>query len=99
VFVERSTTATWMEPWFDHDRMRAAVFRYGWAHYRTSRGVFADWVYGRALEDFDGVQHVRVVFVKYRTPSPAEVRAGAVVDEKRDLVEVRPRPPSDQSDR
>jgi hypothetical protein len=92
VFVERSATAEWMRPWFDHDRMRSAVFRYGWAHYRTSRGVFADWVYERALDDFDDVRAVRVVFVKYRTPSPADVRAGVPAEENRDLAEVRPRP-------
>jgi hypothetical protein len=90
VFVERSATATWMRSWLDHDRMRAAVFRYGWDHYRTSRDAFADWVYRRAQEDFDELRQVRVSFVKYRTPSPAEVRAGVKVEERRDLVEIRP---------
>jgi hypothetical protein len=92
LFVERSPTATWRRSWFDHDRMRAAVFRYGWAHYRTARSQFADWVDRQVRADFDDVRQVRVSFVKYRTPSPAETRAGIRAEESRDLVEVRGEP-------
>jgi hypothetical protein len=97
VYVERSAEHDWMRTWFDHDRMRSAVFRYGWPHYRSSRVAFADWVAARAAKDFPNAQQVRVSFVKYRTPSPAEVRAGIEPVETRELVEIRrlgdPRPP------
>jgi hypothetical protein len=89
VFVERSAEHQWMRIWFDHDRMRAAVFRYGWPHYRTSRSAFADWVARHAREDFPLAEQVRVSFVKYRTPSPEEVRAGIAPEERRELVEIR----------
>jgi hypothetical protein len=78
-----------MRSWFDQDRMRSAVFRYGWPHYGPSRNDFADWVALHAARDFPEARQVRVSFVKYRSPSPAEVRAGIEPVEKRDLVEIR----------
>lgn len=89
VYVARSDEHAWMRRWLDHDRFRAAVFRYAWDHYRTTRRQFADWVAVRAEEDFPEAAQVRVSFVRYRTPSPEEVRAGVAPEEKRELVEIR----------
>jgi len=89
VFVERSGTYDWMRTWFDHDRMRSVVFRYGWPHYGAARKEFANWVAERAAQDFPGATRVRVSFLSYRTPSPDEVRAGIRPVENRELVEIR----------
>lgn len=89
VYAARSDELDWMRPWLDHDRMRAALFRYAWEHYRTPRKEFADWVAVRAAEDFPEAVKVRVSFVRYRTRSPEEVRAGTPPAEKRELVQVR----------
>ena len=89
VYVERSSEHDWMRTWFDHDRMRSAVFRYGWPHYRSSRTAFVDWVATRAMKDFPGATRVRVSFVSYRTPSPQEIRLGIRPAENREIVEVR----------
>lgn len=89
IYVARSDEYAWHRGWFDHDRMRAAIFRYAWKHYRRSRVHFADWVARQAGDEFPDVQRVRVSFMRYRTPSPDEVRSGAPIDEQRELVEIR----------
>ncbi|MEQ1568227.1 MAG: hypothetical protein ABMA64_21490 [Myxococcota bacterium] len=89
VYVARSSTHDWLAGYFDHDRFRAALFRYGWEHYRNTRKEFATWVAGRAADAFPDAHRVRVSFVRYRTRSPEEVRAGTPVEEKRELEQVR----------
>lgn len=89
VYVARSDEHEWMRRWLDHDRFRAAVFRYAWDHYRGTRRQFADWVADRAAVDFPEAAQVRVSFVRYRTPSPEEVRSGIAPVEERELIEIR----------
>jgi hypothetical protein len=89
IYVERSGRYDWRRWWFDHDRVRSAVFRYGWPHYRSSRTTFVDWVARHAAADFPGATRVRVSFVSYRSPSPEEVKAGLRPKETRELIEVR----------
>lgn len=89
IFVARSDTATWRRAWFDHDRMRAAVFRFGWDHFKRGRQELVDFVAAQVREDFPDAARVRVSFVRYRTPTPAETRAGVRPDEERALVNVR----------
>jgi hypothetical protein len=88
-FVARSDTHDWLRPWLDHDRFRAATFRYAWDHYRNTRMQFADFVAKQAARDLPGARRVRVSFVRYRTRSPEEVRSGTPAQEKRDLAVVR----------
>lgn len=90
VYVARSTEHTWLARWLDHDRFRAATFRYGWEHYRNTRREFAAWIAREADEAFPDGRRVRVSFVRYRTRSPEEVRAGVPADEKRELSQIRP---------
>ena len=89
IYVARSDEHEWMRRWFDHDRFRAALFRYAWDHYRATRREFAEWVADRAAVDFPEATQVRVSFMRYRTRSPDEVRSGFVAPEKRELVEIR----------
>ncbi|MEZ4318079.1 MAG: hypothetical protein R3F61_11265 [Myxococcota bacterium] len=74
IYVARSADHTWRATQLDHDRMRAAIFRYGWRHYRRSYGTFGSWVAARVIEDFPDAERVRLRFYKYRTASPEEVR-------------------------
>jgi hypothetical protein len=89
LFVERSDAHVWRRRWMDHDRMRAAIFRYSWKHYSGSRRSFTDWVAARVAADDPSAQKVRVSFMRYRTPSPAEVLRGDPVDERRELSNTR----------
>jgi len=85
VYEARSAEHAWRHAWFDHDRMRASVFRYSWKHYKNSRKRFADWVARHAAQDFPEASHVDVSFLRYRTLSPEEVRSGESPAWKRDL--------------
>jgi hypothetical protein len=77
VYEARSPTAAWRARQLDQDRMRSALFRYGWGrkYPRTWRG-FVDWIARRAAEDFPRADKVQLRFASYRTRSPEEVRAG-----------------------
>lgn len=85
VYEARSDEHTWHRAWFDHDRMRASVFRYSWKHYRNSRRRFTDWVARQAAHDFPEADRVEVSWMRYRTPSPQEVTRGASPKVERDL--------------
>ncbi len=76
VYVERDPTATWRGYQLDHDRMRSAIFRFGWRKYRTSYVQFADWTARQAAVDFPEATEVRLRYWKQRSPSAAEVRRG-----------------------
>ena len=89
VYVARSSEHSWLRPWFDHDRSRAAIFRYAWPHFRRARKEFTDWVAVQAARDFPEAKRVRTSFVRYRTRSPEEVRSGTPAKEERELKNVR----------
>ena len=57
----------------DHDRLRAATFRYGWATTAAIGSSSPTGSPGGAAVDFPEARRVRVSFVRHRTPSPAEV--------------------------
>lgn len=88
-YEARSNEHTWHRRWFDHDRFRAATFRYAWKHYRRPRNQFADWVAERFAEEEPDARRVRVSFMRYRTLSPEEVRSGKPIRAKRELVVIR----------
>lgn len=83
IYVDRSAEFTWREGQFSHDRMRAAIFRYGWPRYRRSYEQLAGWIAGQAAVDFPTATRARVLMIKRRTPTPEEVRAGKRPREER----------------
>jgi hypothetical protein len=89
VYVARSREHAWMASWLDHDRFRAALFRYAWEQYGKPRKEFATWVAKQAATAFPDAHQVRVSFVRHKSPSPAEVRSGAPVEEQRELEQIR----------
>ncbi len=78
VYADRSPEHTWRVGTFGHDRMRAAIFRYGWPGYARIYGDFGRWVAGLAATDFPDARYIRVRMFRRRTPSPEEVRAGDI---------------------
>ena len=78
VYADRSPEYTWRVNTFGHDRMRAAIFRYGWPSYARIYRDFSGWVAGLAATDFPDARYVRVRMFRRRTPSPEEVRAGKI---------------------
>ncbi len=89
LYVGRSSEHDWHRRWLDHDRFRAAVFRYSWEHYRRPRGELADWFARLAASERPDARQLQVSFVRYRTRSPDEVKQGVPAKEKRELVTIR----------
>ncbi len=77
VYVARHPEHDWLGHHLDHDRMRSAVFRYAWKHYRRMFRLFSDWLAIEAARDFPEASRIRVRYFKYKTLSPAEALAGA----------------------
>ena len=86
LYMARSTEHEWHRAWLDHDRMRSAVFRYAWAHFKPHRRDFATFLARHAAEEFPDGRQLRVGFLRYRTRSPEEVRGGIEVRATRDLT-------------
>ncbi len=78
IYRERSNEHEWRRRLFDHDRMRAAFFRFGWDRYAFDYRQFADWVAREAKRDFPRATRVRVRMYRFRTPSPEEVKADRI---------------------
>ena len=76
VYVARSDTYTWQRRLLDHDRMRAAVFRYAWPSYEGSYRALAAFLARRARRAFPAALRFRARFAKARTPTPEEVLRG-----------------------
>ncbi|MEM9457097.1 MAG: hypothetical protein AAGF11_23165 [Myxococcota bacterium] len=76
--VARSHEYRWRSHQFDHARVRSMLFRYGWKRYRRSYRAFAEWIAWRVAEDFPAASRVRIKMVGFRTPTPQEVRSGAI---------------------
>jgi hypothetical protein len=82
IYQARSPEYNWNQAQFDHERFRAAIFRYSWPAYRRTWKQFAQWSAARVMDDYPDVVSVRLRFFKYRTPSPEEVLGGAEVHGK-----------------
>jgi len=76
-YQARSSEYDWMRSQLDHDRFRAALFRYGWGKkYPRQWRTFCSWVAQRAQEDFPEAEAVELKFWSYRTLTPEEVWDG-----------------------
>lgn len=76
LFEERSPEHQWRREIFDHDRMRSAIFRFGWPQYKKSWEGFARWVARLAADEFPSATRLRARMFKYKTLPPERARAG-----------------------
>lgn len=77
IYVARSQTLDWHSGQLNHDRFRAALFRYGWGQkYPNQWRGFVKWVANEVSEEFPEASYVRVRFWSYKTQSPEDVRSG-----------------------
>lgn len=76
VYQARSAEHDWAAAEFDHDRMRSAIFRYGWPHFRGAYRRMSDHYARRALVDFPDADAVQTRMYQYRTLSPEEASSG-----------------------
>ena len=78
VFVAGSNEYAWRRGQLMHDRMRSALFRYGWPHYRGSYERLCEWLAARAAEDFPEADALRCGLYRAATATPEQARAGEV---------------------
>lgn len=77
VYEARHAEHRWQASVLDHDRMRSALFRYGWLNrYRRSYKGLGSWLARKAAVDFPGADSIQLRFANHRTPTPEEVVAG-----------------------
>ena len=78
VYLQTRPGEDWLETLLEHDRTRSVLFRYAWPAYRGRYKRLATWLARRALADFPDTSAVRVRWLRQRSPSPAESRAGSL---------------------
>jgi len=92
VFRERDAEASWQAARFDTERMRASIFAWGWPsgvkHWTSACKTFA----AALFEERSGIDAVRCQFIKARTPTAAEARAGTAPEGEAVFVRVVTRP-------
>lgn len=91
LYVARSDEHAWRRRQLDQDRLRSAIFRYGWPHIQR-RGVydgFVNWLARQAALDFPDASRLRTRFFVYQTLSPEQTRAGRSPEGHFDYERVR----------
>ncbi len=88
LYRARSDEHDYRRAFFDHDRIRAMLFRYGWSSFRMSYHDFARWLAKQIAVDVPEATKARVFFSRYRTLSPEEVKAGEETKASRDQAVV-----------
>ncbi|MDG1479562.1 MAG: hypothetical protein P8R54_08220 [Myxococcota bacterium] len=73
IYISRDPTLTWKAPLLDHNRARAALFRYSWRHYRGSFRKLGQWLASEAASDFPRADRMRLRWYRYQTPTPRQV--------------------------
>lgn len=74
VYIARSDEHDWQRTLMDHDRMRAATFRYIWPQYNGDYRHLANWLAKAAARDFPEAKRARIRWLRRRSPSPKQVR-------------------------
>lgn len=82
LFTESSATATWRRDLLRLERLRSAIFRWGWPSYGTSWSKGCVALAGLAFADFPDMTEVRCRFWKAKSPSPEEAASGALPEGK-----------------
>ncbi len=88
VYEARSDTYTWQASRFDTERIRVTIHDASWPHHDPAYRRLGAWIADEAARDFPDATQVRLSFVRARTPTPEQVRAGtsSAQKEERPLV-------------
>ncbi len=78
LYIARSDEADWQRAMLDTERLRSLLFRLSWPQYRALYEDFAEFMARRAAADFPAAEAIRLRWQRRRTPSPEQVRRGAV---------------------
>lgn len=76
VYLQSTAGADWLEEILEHDRSRSLLFRYAWRSFRNAYRHMVGWLGVQAARDFPDATRMRARWMRQRTPTPAQVRAG-----------------------
>ena len=79
VYQSRSDEHTWRAGQLNRYRLRRAMFQTSWERERAAFKTFCDWIADQAARDFPDAEEVMIRQLRYRTPAPAEARAGETI--------------------
>ncbi|AKT40933.1 hypothetical protein [Chondromyces crocatus] len=79
IYQSRSSEHTWRATQLNRYRLRRAMFQTAWERERAAFKTFCDWIADQAAADFPEATEVMVRQLRYRTPAPAEARAGETI--------------------
>ncbi|MDP2304407.1 MAG: hypothetical protein Q8P18_00095 [Pseudomonadota bacterium] len=82
LYTESSPTDTWRRDVLRLERLRSAIFRWGWPDYGTAWGKGCVALAALAFADLPDVSEVRCRFWKAKSPSPAEAASGDLPEGK-----------------
>lgn len=77
LFEESSSEATWRAELLRIERLRSAIFRWGWPNYASSWSKGCTAIARLAFADMPDLTMVRCRMWKAKSPSPAEVMSGS----------------------
>jgi hypothetical protein len=80
LYEERSPQYDWHEEYFRQERVRSHTYRYAWPEYAHPATQHCHWLARRVFEEKADATEVRCRFWKQKTPSPAQVVAGAPLE-------------------
>ncbi|HSN99635.1 MAG TPA: hypothetical protein VLS89_15175 [Candidatus Nanopelagicales bacterium] len=79
VYQSSSPEHRWFAEKLERYRMRRSMFQTAWEKERAAFMTFCDWIADQAARDFPDATEVMVRQLRYRTPAPAEARAGETI--------------------
>jgi hypothetical protein len=89
VYEAGSEAHAWQAGRLDTERVRVVVQRASWAHRRADYKRLANWIADEAARDFPDATRVRLSFIRARTLTAKQVRAGQLPDAKEERKLVR----------
>lgn len=76
VYLQSTPGEGWLEDILEHDRSRSLLFRYTWRSFRRAYRHMVAWLGEHAARDFPDATRMRARWMRQRTPTPAQARAG-----------------------
>ena len=89
IYEARSSELTWRGDTLDRERMRVPINLAAWKHNRGLYKKLIAWIADRAAEDFPEATRVRVSYLRHKTPTAEQLRAGVETEDEEIHVAIR----------
>ena len=89
IYEARSPEHTWRADTLHRERLRVPINLAAWRHNRGLYKKLIEWIADRAAEDFPEASRVRVFYLRAKTPTAKELRAGMRAQDEEIHVAIR----------